>query len=315
MDRRALDARASAPHSVSPFMLRDLLDDLRHHDSLLWRRAINAGVSRGPEAFVRLSPPLFGLAFAAALPRYRRVVLRNLRLVHGTRSAAIEALDVARVFSSYASCLTDAFVAGSERGVRVTGECVNDSRVAAAIAEGKGLILTTAHIGGWQIAGLVLSERHHCDLMVVMRPERDPRAQALQDSIRDRIGIKVAHIGTDPLDALPLLAHLQHKGAVAVQMDRLPEGMRGRMASLFGRPWAVPEGPLRLAALSGAPILPVFSRRLGFMRYEVHIAEPIHLPRRPSSADLDGAARAITGEMEKFVRAHPTQWFHFEQFE
>jgi KDO2-lipid IV(A) lauroyltransferase len=98
-------------------------------------------------------------------------------------------------------------------------------------------------------------------------------------------------------------------------MDRLPEGMRGRNATLFGRPWAVPEGPLRLAAMSGAPILPVFSRRLGFMKYEVHIAEPIHVPRRPTDADLDGAASAIMGEMEKFVRAHPTQWFHFEHFE
>jgi KDO2-lipid IV(A) lauroyltransferase len=296
-------------------MLRAFLDDLRHHDSLLWRRAIDAGVTHGPDAFVKLSPPLFGLAFAALLPAYRRAVLRNLRLVYGPRSAAIEALDVARVFSSYASCLTDAFVAGSERGVRVTGECVHDERIPAALAEGKGLILTTAHIGGWQIAGLVLSERHHADLMVVMRPERDPRAQALQDSIRDRVGIKVAHIGTDPLDALPLLAHLRGKGAVAVQMDRLPEGMRGRNATLFGRPWAVPEGPLRLAAMSGAPILPVFSRRLGFMKYEVHIAEPIHVPRRPTDADLDGAASAIMGEMEKFVRAHPTQWFHFEHFE
>ena len=70
-------------------MLRALLDDLRHHDSLLWRRAIDAGVTHGPDAFVKLSPPLFGLAFAALLPGYRRAVLRNLRLVYGTSPSDI----------------------------------------------------------------------------------------------------------------------------------------------------------------------------------------------------------------------------------
>ena len=35
-------------------------------------------------------------------------------------------------------------------------------------------------------------------------------------------------------------------GVVAVQMDRLPRGMRGRKVELFGSPFEVPEGPLRL---------------------------------------------------------------------
>ena len=293
-------------------MLRDFFDELRRHDSHLWRRAMNAGVVHGPRAFVRYSPPVFGVAFAALLPRYRRAVLRNLRLALGQRSAAVEARDVARVFATYASCLTEAFLAAGDGGESVKGSSVHDERFAGALAEGKGVILTTAHTGGWQLAGPVLHAGHDAELLVVMRRERDARAQALQDDARERSGTRVIHIGDDPLDALPLLAHLRKGGVVAVQMDRLPRGMRGRKVELFGSPFEVPEGPLRLAAVSGAPIVPVFTRRLGYMEYEVEIGEPIRLPRRPAEADLDGAARKVMSEMEIFVRNNPTQWFHFE---
>ncbi len=97
-----------------------------------------------------------------------------------------------------------------------------------------------------------------------------------------------------------------------MQMDRLPPGMRGRPGQLFGAPFQVPEGPLRLAAVSGAPLVPVFTRRLGYMEYEVQVAPPVRVPRRPTAVDLDAASSAILRAMEAFVRANPTQWFHFE---
>ena len=293
-------------------MLRDFFDELRRHDSHLWRRAMNAGVTRGPRAFVRYSPPAFGVAFAALLPRHRDAVLRNLRLALGRRSAAVEALDVARLFATYASCLTEAFIAGGDGGASVKGASVHNERFTEALAERKGVILATAHTGGWQLAGPVLHAGHDAELLVVMRRERDAKAQALQDDARERSGTRVIHIGDDPLDALPLLSHLRKGGVVAVQMDRLPQGMRGRKVQLFGSPFEVPEGPLRLAAVSGAPIVPVFTRRLGYMEYEVELGEPIRLPRRPAEADLDAAARKVMNEMEIFVRNNPTQWFHFE---
>jgi KDO2-lipid IV(A) lauroyltransferase len=48
------------------------------------------------------------------------------------------------------------------------------------------------------------------------------------------------------------------------------------------------------------------------MDYDVHVAPPVRLPRRPSPADLAGGAAAVLRAMEAFVRANPTQWFHFE---
>jgi len=292
--------------------IRALVDDLRRHDSVVWRRALDAGVVHGPRAFVRFSPPLIGLAFAVALGKQRRAVRRNLRRVMGQRRAIDEHIDVARVFSTFASSLTEAVLVGRDRPERLVGICTSDENYQRAVAEGRGVIIATAHTGGWQVAGPLLHELHAADVIVVMGHERDARAEALTDEARDKAGVRIVRVGTSPLDALPLLAHLRRGGVVAVQIDRVPEGMRGREVSLFGEPFMFPEGPLSLAALSGAPIVPVFTRRLGYMRYEVRSHAPIAVPRRPSEVELSEAAGRIARAMETFLRDDPTQWFHFE---
>lgn len=292
--------------------IRELWDDLRRHDSVLWRRAMEWGVVHGPDALVRHGPAFFGLGSAALLSRQREAVRRNLRLAVGPRDPVREALDVAEVFTNFAGSLTDTFMVGSHRGPQLRVHCPDEGHLVRLINEGRGIILATAHTGGFQVATASLEALHHVPVLVVMGRERDARARALQDAARVRAGVRVVHVGDDPMDALTLLGHLRRRGVVALQMDRLPQGMRGRKARLFGVPFSVPEGPLRLAAVSGAPIVPVFTRRLGTLAYDVRVGEPIRLPRHPSEVDLDASARAVLSAMESFVRANPTQWFHFE---
>ncbi|MES1187900.1 MAG: hypothetical protein ABUL60_29045, partial [Myxococcales bacterium] len=100
-------------------------------------------------------------------------------------------------------------------------------------------------------------------------------------------------------------------GVAALQLDRVPPSGRVLDVSLFGQPFAVPEGPFRLASLSGAQVLPVFARRLGFFEYELEISEPIALGRRPTPEELQAAAQQAASAMEGFVAECPTQWFHF----
>lgn len=287
------------------------LRDALRADSLLWRRAMAAGVTLGPDPWVRYSPPLFGLAFGAALGDKRRAVQGNLRRILGARGPLEELVDTAAVFTNYAQCLTEALLLASQRGYRLTSRGRGVEHYFRSAAEGKGVIIATAHTAGWEIAGPVLSGVHPADVVVVMQRERDQRARALQDEARARAGVKVLHVGDSPLDALGLVAHLRRRSVIALQIDRVPPGIRSRTVRFLGAPWQVPEGPLSIAALSGAPLLPVFTRRIGFMEYEAIVAPPIRLPRRPTEAQLDEAAQKVMDALEAFVRAHPTQWFHF----
>jgi KDO2-lipid IV(A) lauroyltransferase len=107
------------------------------------------------------------------------------------------------------------------------------------------------------------------------------------------------------------MRHLREGGVVALQVDRAPPALRSRAVTLFGEPARIPEGPLRLAALTGAPIVPIFAARTGHRRYEVHADAPLRLARTAVGADLDVAAQSLADSVQRFVRAHPTQWFHF----
>ena len=110
---------------------------------------------------------------------------------------------------------------------------------------------------------------------------------------------------------MPLARHLREGGAVALQLDRLPAGQRRRAVTLWDGPGHVPEGPLRLASVTGAPILPVFSARLGHRRYEVRVFPPVRVARHVAGQELDRAAQALADAMQTFLRSHPTQWFDF----
>ena len=204
-----------------------LVTDLRHHDSALYRKMFRAGVMYGPEPFVRVSPLILGLCFGAAMTDVRERVLHNLRRACGPRPLHVELADAAQVFMNFACSLTDAFAVAEGRRHLLVAERKRDYNFTQALALGKGVIAATAHTGGWQVAGAIV-QKHHPDveMVVVMNRERDARAQRVQDQARDRAGIRFIHVGGGPLDALPLLSHLRRGGVVAVQIDRLPAGMR-----------------------------------------------------------------------------------------
>jgi KDO2-lipid IV(A) lauroyltransferase len=283
-------------------------------DSDLWRRAMLAGIHHGPTAWLRYSPPVFGVAFGALLRQKRRSAERTLRQLTGPQPRWRRMGEVAKVFSTYASCMTDAMLLGAERGYKPMVRSANQGAHFKQCQElGHGIILATAHTAGWDVAGPLLSTLQSNEIIVVMERERDARARRLSDQVRERAGVRIVHAGDDPLAALPLLRHLRRGGIVAMKFDRTVPGMRCRDVHFLGESSKIPEGILKLAALSGAPILPVFTKRLGFLEYEYVTAEPMRLPRRPSEAELDATAQGLATELERFARGNPEQWFRFAE--
>ncbi|MBE7481078.1 MAG: lysophospholipid acyltransferase family protein [Polyangiaceae bacterium] len=269
-----------------------------------------AGARHGPELWLKWSPPLFGVAFALALGSARRQVRDNLRRALGKRSLVEEQLDVARTFVSYAGCLAEAL--GSERPeVLRARRRIRDGQLRALLAAEGGLIIGTAHFGAWDAAAPLLAKDFGRPVIVAMQAEADSEARALHDAVRARAGVRVVHVGGHPLDALPLLHHLQDGGIVAVQLDRVPRGGRAVSVPFLGRELAMPEGPFALAAIAQVPLVPLFVRRAGYLDYELGAGMPIRLPERATPAELREAAARAAGEMERSVRACPTQWFEF----
>ena len=280
-------------------------------DSAFLRRLAYAGARFGPRFVIEHSPKFFGTAFALALPETRQRVLRNLRRVKGQRSFLTEQRDVVQTFTSYASCLAESLGIDRADGQNTELSLLGREHLRAALAVGRGVILVTAHIGPWDCAARLLAKDFSADVIVVMLAEADEAARKVHDAVRERSGVRVMHVGEHPLDALPLLRHVRGGGVVAIQLDRAAPGGRALSVELFGSEESMPEGPFRLAALSGAPVVPIFAHRLGYFRYEFSIEAPIWVSRQATPDDLQTAAASAAQAMQSFISRHPTEWFHF----
>ncbi len=272
------------------------------------------GARRLPAWWMRLSPPVFGTLAAVALPHARRAVRKNLRRIRGPRPLWRDVIDTTHTFTTYAGCLAETLAVGSKNDVAPHVEISGREHVRGAVAENRGVILLTMHTGGWEVAGPLLAEHTQLDVVVVMEGERDESARVIHDRAREKAGVRLIHIGPDPLAALPLVRHLRERhGAAAMQVDRVPSSGRIVTVKLLDREGVLPEGPFRLAQLTGAPLLPVFCARVGFRSYtfEAHAAR--RLPRRPSADQVHTVAQSVADDMTRFLRAHPTQWFEFRE--
>jgi phosphatidylinositol dimannoside acyltransferase len=281
------------------------------HDGAFFRRLAYLGAHHGPEFWLRYSPAVFGLAFACALPEQRRRVRDTLRWVRGPVEPWRERREVVDTFVSYAHCLAESLAQGrrglAEKRVRREGE----AHFTGALARGRGVVIVTAHVGPWDAAAQLLRDAANVEVVLAMAKETDAQARGFHDAVRERSGLRVTHVGEHPLDALPLLRHLQKGGVIAAQLDRGAPSGRLLAVRAFGSSFPVPEGPFRLAALAGAPVVPLFARRLGHFDYQISMSPAIELGARADTERLTAAAQQAVDRMAAFIREDPTQWFRF----
>jgi phosphatidylinositol dimannoside acyltransferase len=291
--------------------IEDLAESL-HYRGIAWRRLAYLGSRFGPSPWLKYSPSWFGMAFALALKQEREAVRSNLRRLFGPRSSLIEERDILRTFTAYAHCLAESL--GSERDDAKAARCVvpHSDALDELLRGSKGFIIGTAHTGGWDIAAQCLMAQSGRKVTLVMDREPDERSRALQDGLRGKRGLEIAHVGADALEGLALLRHLKQGGVVAVQLDRMPEHSRSVEVQLGRGPFRLPLGPFVLASLAQVPLLPLFVARRGYYEYSVQVHDAIWLARRLPSGHIEAVAQRVAGQLEAFLLDNPEQWFNFD---
>jgi predicted LPLAT superfamily acyltransferase len=222
-----------------------------------------------------------------------------------------------RVFThllAFADTLLDRACLFSGAGGVFTFSYEGEEHIRAAVAEGRGVILVSAHVGNWEAAGRLLRERVATNFSVAMVRAEANALNAYLDKTQNA-GLRI--IPLDDADGgLQILAALRRGEAVAMHGDRFLPGARVRRMPFLGGEAAFPEGPFQLAALAGCPVITCFALRAGRRRYAFRAFAPQTLagnsPRR--EADVEGALRLYAARVEAAVRENPCQWFNFYNF-
>ncbi len=277
----------------------------------VWRRAAAWGAQSWPEWFARGAPVVIGVFFSCFALRARRAVGRNLKMIRGRTGLFRHQKQIIETFIEFARALTAGLSPERPLFKNRTIDLRGEEHVRPFLDEGRGMLLVTAHVGPWDACALRLRTMMDVPVLMMMSTEASREAQSFHDEVRSSARVDVLRIGEGPLDALPLLGHLERGGAVVAQLDRVLPGARAIHCGLFETEFAVPEGLFRLAAALECPLIPVFSARLDSEVDQVVVSAPVWVPGRPSAEALADAASKVVVRLEEHLRRFPTQWFHF----
>jgi KDO2-lipid IV(A) lauroyltransferase len=240
----------------------------------------------------------------------RQIVQENLRHVLGQESDKAKIEETARqLFRNSLKNYYELFHQRtlSQEEMRASLTVKGLEHIEEALAQGKGLVLATAHFGSPD--GLIYLASFFSYRVTApaehLRPERLFRYLL---SLRKRGGLTLL-----PADGplLSLFRALKRNEIVAVAADR-DTTESGITVDFFGAPARLPDGHVQLAMRTGARLALAFGKREPDNSLTIEIHPPLELE---DTGDFKRDVRANMGKvvagLERVIRTHPEQWLIF----
>jgi len=237
-----------------------------------------------------------------AIPRLRRVGMRNLAMAlpHLSSDERVHIIDgvfqsIARVLVSFA------------RFPQLTKDNIHDwihyegyEHFESALQQGNGVLFATAHLGNWELSAFahaLMSAPMH----VVVRPLDNARIDTLVESRRAASGNRM--IGKKEF-ARSILQALKDNQAVGILVDQNAGLADGVFVDFFGVPACAGAGFAKIAAHSGAVVIPGFA--LWSEKERKHILR--FYPPIPMTGDTTRDTQELHSCIEEVIRQYPDQW-------
>ncbi len=232
-----------------------------------------------------------------ALPgRYRQHLLENAAQA-GFATPAF-ARQAAAETGAMMSELAHVWFRSSTCMARVT--CDDFEVIEQALAERRGLIMLTPHLGCFELAARYAAER--IPFTIMFRPHRKAFLRDVLETVRDTSNLKAVPANSQGVRAF--VRALRQGEAVGLLPDQAPKG-DGVWAPFFGRMAYTITLPGKLAAQTGAPLIIAAGERLpGGRGWRMHVKRL----QGPLPETAEAQAAWINAEMEEMVKRFPQQY-------
>jgi len=179
--------------------------------------------------------------------------------------------------------------------------------IAQALAEKRGLVMLTPHMGCFEICAQAIAERFttpEAPITVLYRPARQANMREVMAGSRERPGLATAPAS---LSGVRQMIRALRKGEViGLLPDQVPPEGLGVWAPFFGRPAYTMTLAARLVQQTGAALLLIWGERLpGGEGFVVHVMPAPDIPKGASNED---AAATVNAAMESVIRCAPGQY-------
>ena len=256
------------------------------------RRVSSAGLSR------------FGRALGAAAHFFawtlRRRALRNLEVAFPEKTDSERRAIARAAFVNLGADLGDAIASLNAPLPALAMDEASRAVLRDALAEGRGVVLPSAHLGPWERLAATLVARGF-PLTAIVRGSYDPRFDRVVGAVRSRAGVLTIARGA-PGAAARIVRTLRGGGVLGIPMD-----LRTRAESvtvpLLGGDAPTAVGPARIALRTGAPVV--------VCTVEPRVDGDLAVTcTRLSTVDADDVALTarINAELERRIRRLPERW-------
>jgi KDO2-lipid IV(A) lauroyltransferase len=232
------------------------------------------------------------------VPRLRRIANRNLTMAGFSNPNEIADgifLSIARLLRTFA------------RLPRLTPQNISElihyeglDNFQNALARGHGVLVSTAHLGNWELSAFAHAWMT-APMHIVVRPIDNPRIDALVERYR---GLSGNHIIEKKDAARGILKALKSGAAVGILIDQNTTLDQGVFIDFFGMKACAGTAFAKLAHHSGAAVVPGFA--LWSDQEQRYILR--FYPEIPLSGDVAEDTQRIHSQLESVIRKYPDQW-------
>ncbi|MCM5682693.1 acyltransferase [Schlegelella sp. S2-27] len=226
--------------------------------------------------------------------------------------------DTLRHFCSFAETLLDKLLAASGRydvdRLRIEGR----ELMSRAIAEGRGGVIVTAHMGCLELCQIMAERVGKARLTVLVHTAHAERFNAILTRLNPEGGVRLLQVTEVSIATATLLAERVAQGEfVAIAGDRVPVShSKTTTASFLGHSAPFPVGAYVIAALLRCPLFfmgCVRERQGHLVRFEL-LDEQVTLPRKQRDAACAALAGRFASRVEAMLAQAPLDWFNFFPF-
>lgn len=172
-----------------------------------------------------------------------------------------------------------------------------------AAAENNGVILYTAHLGNWELMGAVLS-KNNFQVDAIAREQNNSIFDQKINEIRNNAGVGIIPKG---LAVRKVFKSLKQKRLVAILGDQDARS-NGWKLNFFNRDASTFAGAVQFAKRTGAPIVPIFMHRKGYLKHELVCYPPRKISADASQEDLKKELQSLLNLTEKEIKKAPADW-------
>jgi KDO2-lipid IV(A) lauroyltransferase len=234
-----------------------------------------------------------------AVPRLRRTAYQNLAfaLPQADRAAITDGVfdSLARVLLAIAK-----FPSITRENADQWIRCEGMEHFHDALGAGRGVLVATGHLGNWELSAFT-----HAlitgPMNVVVRPLDNPLIDRMIQRRRELSG----NTSISKRDiARPILKALEANQAVGMLLDHNWSADTGVFVDFFGKAACSGTGFAKLAARSGAVVIPGFALwKESENRHVLRFYPPV-----PVTGDAERDTAAVQAALERIIREHPEQW-------